>query len=97
MPTCQCSPAEPASGCPTAPPRPRRDRGIVWLVLTTILACRGARFTRRRPVKVSELPSNEAGILSRIVGLDEGALSAAAARGILRLGFSDADNECMHR
>jgi hypothetical protein len=48
-------------------------------------------------MKQIELRSHEAGILSRIVGLDESELSAAAARGILRLRFSDADKEHMHR
>src|SRR5438309_3878842 len=47
-------------------------------------------------MKQIEPPSHEADILSRIVGLDEGGLSMAVARGILRLGFSDVDKEHMH-
>jgi hypothetical protein len=41
-------------------------------------------------------PYHEAAILTRIAGPDEPALSAAAAKGILTLGFSVADKDRMH-
>ena len=44
----------------------------------------------------TELPYHEAAIITRIAGPDEGALSAATAKGILTLGFSPADTERMH-
>ncbi|MBY0524294.1 MAG: hypothetical protein K2R98_12890 [Gemmataceae bacterium] len=44
----------------------------------------------------SQLHSHDAAILRRLVGLDEPVVSAAAAEGILRLGFSAADKDCMH-
>jgi hypothetical protein len=44
----------------------------------------------------TELPYHEAAILTRIAGPDESALSVAAAKGILTLGFSPADKERMH-
>jgi hypothetical protein len=42
-----------------------------------------------------ELPYHEAAILTRIAGPNEPALSAAAAKGILALGFCAADNDRM--
>jgi hypothetical protein len=44
----------------------------------------------------TDLPYHEAAILSRIAGADEPALSVAAARGLLTLGFSPADKDRMH-
>ncbi len=44
----------------------------------------------------TERPYHEAAILTRLTGPDERALSAAAARGILLLAFSPADEERMH-
>ena len=44
----------------------------------------------------TQLPYHEAAILTRLVGPDEPVLSAATAKGILTLGFSRADKECMH-
>jgi hypothetical protein len=44
----------------------------------------------------AELPYHEAAILTRIAGPDEPALSAAAAKGILTLGFCPADKDRMH-
>jgi hypothetical protein len=44
----------------------------------------------------TELPYHEAAILTRLVGPGEPALSAAAAKGILTLGFSPADKDRMH-
>jgi len=44
----------------------------------------------------TEPPYHEAAILTRIAGPEEPALSAAAARGILTLGFSTADKDRMH-
>jgi hypothetical protein len=41
-------------------------------------------------------PYHEPAILTRIAGLDEPALSAAAAKGLLTLGFSAADKDRMH-
>jgi len=43
----------------------------------------------------TELPYHEAAILTRIAGPDEAAFSAAAAKGILTLGFSPADKDRM--
>jgi hypothetical protein len=43
----------------------------------------------------TELPSHEAGILARLAGPGEPALSPAAAEGILALGFSPADKDRM--
>ena len=54
-------------------------------------------LAREQLMKQLDLPSHEADILSRIVGLDENTLSSAAARGILRMEFSDADKDYMHR
>ena len=47
-------------------------------------------------MRKSEPPYDEAAILNRIAGPDEPALSAAAAKGILTLGFSAADKDRMH-
>jgi hypothetical protein len=47
-------------------------------------------------MRKSEPPYHEAAILTRIAGPDELALSAAAAKGILTLGFSVADKDRMH-
>ncbi len=44
----------------------------------------------------TDLPYHEAAILTRIAGADAPALSAAAAKGILTLGFSPADKDRMH-
>ena len=44
----------------------------------------------------TQRPYHEAAILDRLAGPDEPVLSAAAARGILTLGFSRADKDCMH-
>jgi cytochrome c553 len=44
----------------------------------------------------TQLACHEADILMRLVGPDKPALSAAAAKGILRLTFSPADKERMH-
>jgi hypothetical protein len=44
----------------------------------------------------TELPYHEAAILTRIAGPDDPALSAAAAKGILTLGFSAVDKARMH-
>lgn len=44
----------------------------------------------------TELPYHEAAILTRLAGVDEPALSSAAAKGILTLGFNPADKERMH-
>jgi len=44
----------------------------------------------------TDLPYHEAAILTRIAGADAPALSAAAAKGILTLGFSSADKDRMH-
>lgn len=44
----------------------------------------------------TELPYHEAAILTRIAGPDEAAFSAAAAKGILTLGFGPADKDRMH-
>ena len=44
----------------------------------------------------AELPYHEAAILARIAGPDVPGFRAAAARGILTLGFSPADNDRMH-
>jgi hypothetical protein len=54
------------------------------------------RFVQGLCMRKIELPSHEAAILSRIAGPDKPALSAAAARGILTLGFSPADQDRMH-
>jgi hypothetical protein len=43
----------------------------------------------------THLPSHEAAILTRIAGPDEPLLPSAAAKGILSMGFSDADKERM--
>ena len=47
-------------------------------------------------MRQTELPSRELAILSRIVGLDEPALSLAVAEGLLALRFSAADQERMN-
>jgi hypothetical protein len=44
----------------------------------------------------TELPNHEAAILSRLIGADDPTLSAAAAEGILTLGFSPDDKDRMH-
>jgi hypothetical protein len=44
----------------------------------------------------AHLPSHEAAILARMAGPEEPLLSSSAARGILSLGFSDADRDRMH-
>ena len=44
----------------------------------------------------TDLPYHEAAILTRIAGPDEPGMSAAAAKGILTLGFSPADRDRMH-
>jgi hypothetical protein len=44
----------------------------------------------------TELPYHEAAILTRLAGPGEPAFSAAAAKGILTLGFSPADKDRMH-
>jgi hypothetical protein len=44
----------------------------------------------------TELPYHEAAILSRLVVPDEPSLSSAAAKGILALGFDQADKDRMH-
>jgi hypothetical protein len=44
----------------------------------------------------TELPCHEAAILNRLAGANGSILSAAAARGILKLGFSSSDVERMH-
>jgi hypothetical protein len=44
----------------------------------------------------TELPYHEAAILTRLGGPDEPVLSPAAARGLLKLGFSRADKDRMH-
>jgi hypothetical protein len=44
----------------------------------------------------TQLSYHEAAILTRVVGPDEPVLSAAAAKGILTLGFGPTDKECMH-
>ncbi len=44
----------------------------------------------------THLPSHESAILSRIAGREEPLLSSSAAKGILSLGFSDADKDRMH-
>lgn len=43
----------------------------------------------------TQLPYHEAAILTRLAGPDEPALSAATAKGILTLGFSQVDKESM--
>jgi hypothetical protein len=45
---------------------------------------------------VTELPNHEAAILRRVIRPEEPPLSAAAARGLLALGFSQADKDRMH-
>ena len=47
-------------------------------------------------MRQTELPYHEAAILTRIAGPDEAAFSAAAAKGILTLGFNPADKDRMH-
>ena len=47
-------------------------------------------------MRQTQLPYHEAAILTRLVGPDELAFSAAAAEGILTLGFSPADKDRMH-
>jgi hypothetical protein len=47
-------------------------------------------------MRQTELPYHEAAILTRLAGPDERELSAAAAKGILTLGFSPTDKERMH-
>ena len=42
------------------------------------------------------LPYHEAAILTRLTGAAEPAMSSAAAKGILTLGFSPADKDRMH-
>jgi hypothetical protein len=44
----------------------------------------------------THLPSHEAAILTRIAGPEQPLLSSSAAKGILSLGFSDADKNRMH-
>jgi len=44
----------------------------------------------------TKLPYHEAAILTRLAGPDESALSTAAAKEILALSFSPADNDRMH-
>ena len=44
----------------------------------------------------TELPYHEAAILTRLAGPDDPAFSAAAAKGILTLGFSPEDKDRMH-
>jgi hypothetical protein len=57
---------------------------------------RRKKFVQRTDMREPELPYHEAAILTRIAGEDEPALSVAAARGILTLGFSTADKDRMH-
>jgi hypothetical protein len=47
-------------------------------------------------MRQTALPYHEAAILTRLGGPDEPELSAAAAKGILTLGFSPADKDRMH-
>jgi hypothetical protein len=47
-------------------------------------------------MRQTELPYHEAAILSRLAVPDKPALSAAASRGILTLGFGPADKDRMH-
>jgi hypothetical protein len=44
----------------------------------------------------TELPNNEAAILSRLVGPDEPTLSPVVAQAFLSLGFSPTDKDRMH-
>ncbi len=47
-------------------------------------------------MKAAPQTFREAAILARLVGSDESAMSASAAKGILRLTLSPADREEMH-
>jgi hypothetical protein len=47
-------------------------------------------------MRQTELPYHEAAILSRLAVPDKPTLSAAAAKGILALGFSPVDKDRMH-
>jgi hypothetical protein len=47
-------------------------------------------------MQLSEQPSKEAAILTRLVGAESPGLTPAAAEGILSLGFSQADKDRMH-
>jgi hypothetical protein len=47
-------------------------------------------------MKVTEAPNNEAAILARVLQADQDALSLAAAKALLKLGFTQDDRERMH-
>src|SRR5262245_60429555 len=86
------SPARILRSVPSRWPTPLPGR-----MFNVVYSTRQRSFPRRAPMKQIEKSSYEAEILFRIVGLDEGRMSAAAAKGILRLEFSDADREYLHR
>jgi hypothetical protein len=73
------------------------DHQVIASFRLAVLYSTPATQLKGSPMHISQVNTSELAILSRVLEPEKPSLSAAAARGILDLGFNRADQERMHQ